>query len=54
MNYILFTSLQANDVVKFRISKFSKLEVDIIFLIREMKLTEIYITFESEKLKIYN
>ena len=43
INYILFTSLQANDVVKFRISKFSKLEVDIIFLIREMKLSEIYI-----------
>ena len=44
INYILFTSLQANDVVMFRISKFSKFEVDIIFLIREMKLTEIYIS----------
>ena len=51
MNYILLTSLQANDIVKFRISKFSKLEVDIIFLIREMKLTEIYISLKVKSWK---
>ena len=51
MNYILLTSLQANDIVKFQISKFSKFEVDIIFLIREMKLTEIYISLKVKSWK---
>ena len=51
INYILFTSLQANDVVMFQISKFSKLEVHIIFLIREMKLTGIYISLNAKSWK---